>query len=599
MKKFAVSTFLTQKLIYLIIGLIFVQLFFLGVYRMSVERILHRHYSDFPQELLSSLASDLSSYFNYILNAVVDASNEVAINSNYDSEYLRALLERKNAKYKIFNNGLYVFNKDGDLLAESFFKGDRRGQNFSFRAYYQEMIRLQKPLISDVYYSSLTHGDPCLMFVAPIFNHSGNFDGFIAGSINLKLGNEIYNKLLRFNQNDLKFSLYTHSGSVVVHHDRNLVGLRANLSEILTPLNTSGINGRIVKQNVLSLQYANMYLSVEVDDYLKENLLTKNLNYFVIFTILLSLISLCFVYLVISYIKKIFQKYLQKLSIFSNLIDNDSFLPNHRIFEFNFISDIFNKLKVIYLKLKKNQLRLEEDLSNQLNSSFLPNFIISETDYSLIFISDSCLKLLNVSKSELYMINIIDFIFKNSKTGRNDFVSFLSACSEEFSYFETHISSENYSRIWLKIHVIKQFFKNNKCYYCYLENVTETHDLIAEYKNLMSKYHKNLNIIDKSILLADVFGNVVFVNFTFKNQFFDSLKTVSDIFSVFNEDIYLRELFTKIINNYTISDSVIITRKKTEEEIFLYWQYELDSKHRLDGIMFIFSNSDIKNPKKG
>lgn len=84
-----------------------------------------------------------------------------------------------------FDNGLFLFDKNGRMLAESPLGLKRRGKDFSFRDYLKTTFSSKKPYISDPYLSSQEHHHPAIMMTAPIFDAQGNLLAVLGGSLDL------------------------------------------------------------------------------------------------------------------------------------------------------------------------------------------------------------------------------------------------------------------------------------------------------------------------------------------------------------------------------------------------------------------------------
>jgi len=90
--------------------------------------------------------------------------------------------------HKTFDNGVFLFSAEGTLIAESPFRPDRRGTDYSYRQYFQRTMTTEGPVISDPYFSSQGHHHPAVNFTAPIKDGS-RVVGVLAGSVDLTKDN--------------------------------------------------------------------------------------------------------------------------------------------------------------------------------------------------------------------------------------------------------------------------------------------------------------------------------------------------------------------------------------------------------------------------
>ncbi|MBN2644443.1 MAG: PAS domain-containing protein, partial [Desulfuromonadaceae bacterium] len=102
---------------------------------------------------------------------------------------LQHWLDDRRGLLSTFDNGLFVFSVNGDLIVESPFKPERRGRNFSFRDYFQQTIQSGKPFISDPYLSSQQHNHPAIMMTAPVFDQQGQLIAIFSGALDLMRDN--------------------------------------------------------------------------------------------------------------------------------------------------------------------------------------------------------------------------------------------------------------------------------------------------------------------------------------------------------------------------------------------------------------------------
>ena len=101
---------------------------------------------------------------------------------------LAFMLERKEYIGQ-FDNGLFLFDRQGRIVAELPLGISRTGKDFSFRSYIKVTFATKAPHISDPYVSSQNHHHPSIMMTAPILDNHGNIMAVLGGSIDLMQNN--------------------------------------------------------------------------------------------------------------------------------------------------------------------------------------------------------------------------------------------------------------------------------------------------------------------------------------------------------------------------------------------------------------------------
>ncbi|KAB0665168.1 PAS domain S-box protein [Oryzomonas japonica] len=84
-----------------------------------------------------------------------------------------------------FDNGFFIFDRHGRLMAELPRGLERSGKDFSYRDYLKKTFATRKPIISDPYVSSQEHHHSALMFTAPVFDEGGVLVAVVGGGIDL------------------------------------------------------------------------------------------------------------------------------------------------------------------------------------------------------------------------------------------------------------------------------------------------------------------------------------------------------------------------------------------------------------------------------
>ncbi|MEI6703009.1 MAG: PAS domain S-box protein, partial [Deltaproteobacteria bacterium] len=84
---------------------------------------------------------------------------------------------------------LFLFDRQGRIVAELPLGISRTGKDFSFRSYIKVTFATKAPHMSDPYVSSQNHHHPSIMMTAPILDNHGNIMAVLGGSIDLMQNN--------------------------------------------------------------------------------------------------------------------------------------------------------------------------------------------------------------------------------------------------------------------------------------------------------------------------------------------------------------------------------------------------------------------------
>jgi PAS domain S-box-containing protein len=96
-----------------------------------------------------------------------------------------AYLQEQNEHLTTFDNGMFIFDTQGRIVAELPLQLERIGKDFSFRDYFKKTAATRKPFLSEPYVSSQKHHHAAIMFTAPILDHDGALLGVLGGSVDL------------------------------------------------------------------------------------------------------------------------------------------------------------------------------------------------------------------------------------------------------------------------------------------------------------------------------------------------------------------------------------------------------------------------------
>jgi two-component system NtrC family sensor kinase len=143
-----------------------------------------RNIADQQFTLLVVIAREVDDKLARAQEALLAVSRDLPAGVFADADLAQSFMARQAGLLTIFDNNLFLFSPQGDLVAEHPFLPNRRGLNFAFREYYQTTLRTGKPHISQPY-SSSRHQHPSIMMTVPLFDQDGDLQGIFAGSLDL------------------------------------------------------------------------------------------------------------------------------------------------------------------------------------------------------------------------------------------------------------------------------------------------------------------------------------------------------------------------------------------------------------------------------
>jgi len=135
--------------------------------------------------MLTVIGQNIDQKLKSSQKIIVDVSVHVTPDITRDSDAAQRFLDSRSGTRSTFDNGLYLFTRDGRIIAESPFRPGRRGRDISFREFYKKTMATGQPVISEPYVSTHTPGAPAVVFTAPLKDADGRITAILAGSLNL------------------------------------------------------------------------------------------------------------------------------------------------------------------------------------------------------------------------------------------------------------------------------------------------------------------------------------------------------------------------------------------------------------------------------
>lgn len=150
-----------------------------------LQKHLKEQITSQQSQIVSILADDIDRSVAAHHETLIAISGKVAKKMISEPELALTFLRQHSEHLKSFDNGLFLFDSQGKIVAELPLGLERVGKDFSFRDYLKQTMLAGKGLISDPYVSSQSHNPPAIMFTAPIFDKDGSLSGVLGGSVDL------------------------------------------------------------------------------------------------------------------------------------------------------------------------------------------------------------------------------------------------------------------------------------------------------------------------------------------------------------------------------------------------------------------------------
>jgi len=136
-------------------------------------------------QILSILADDIDQNVIAHHSTLQTIANRVTKEMVDDPQQALAYLRSQNEHLADFDNGMYLFDHKGRIVADTAQGLERTGKDYSFREYLRQTIATQKPFLSDPFESAQQHHHPVITFTAPVFGKGGSLLAIMGGSVDL------------------------------------------------------------------------------------------------------------------------------------------------------------------------------------------------------------------------------------------------------------------------------------------------------------------------------------------------------------------------------------------------------------------------------
>lgn len=173
--------------------------------------------------LVTVLSNNIDDKLNLIHNSLIAEAGRIETDVVANPAKAQEYLNSRQALKALFNNALFLFSKDGKIIAESPYIAGRRGKDISFRDYFRTTMATGQPRISTPYKSTHNPDHPAIILTAPVRDRNGAIVALLAGSFDL-LGSNILDELTATKAGKTGYIyLFSPDRTMIMHPDRSRI----------------------------------------------------------------------------------------------------------------------------------------------------------------------------------------------------------------------------------------------------------------------------------------------------------------------------------------------------------------------------------------
>jgi len=185
--------------------------------------VLSQQYTVTLSRQQETLLEGLGQGIDDQLRASLDAMSGVALvapsETVTDRTVAQRFLDNRTGIQSIFDNGLALFTRTGQLMAETPHNPDRTIWQFGGSPFFKQAVNADKPIISLPFRSTKPPHHAVVQFLSPIKSASGTTIGFLSGGISLQRPNFLGSLAQRRIGTSGYLYLYSRDRTMLVHPD--------------------------------------------------------------------------------------------------------------------------------------------------------------------------------------------------------------------------------------------------------------------------------------------------------------------------------------------------------------------------------------------
>jgi len=135
--------------------------------------------------LVERIADNVDQKLLALQRILAVSASEITEADVASSDAAQHYLDSNTGLYAAIDRSVFLVSPQGTLLAERPFRPGRRGDDFSWRPYLKDTIRLRQPIISEPFVSSVGDANMILVMTMPVFAKDGRLLAILAGSLGL------------------------------------------------------------------------------------------------------------------------------------------------------------------------------------------------------------------------------------------------------------------------------------------------------------------------------------------------------------------------------------------------------------------------------
>lgn len=228
---------------------------------VSVITVLSHQYTNTlalqQQTLLEGLAKGIDDQLAASLHALAAVAKVTPPEVLTDRRAAQRFLDNRTGIQSIFDNGLILFDRTGQLIAETPHNPERTIWDSSDYPFFKQAVSADKPIISQPFKSTKIKHLAVVQFLAPIKDAKGTTIGFLCGGLSLQQQNFLGTLASQKIGKSGYLYLYSRDRTMLVHPDPTRIltqgvppGINKLFDKTITGWSGSGptVNSRGIKQ---------------------------------------------------------------------------------------------------------------------------------------------------------------------------------------------------------------------------------------------------------------------------------------------------------------------------------------------------------------
>ncbi|NVN99993.1 MAG: EAL domain-containing protein [Geobacteraceae bacterium] len=445
------------------------------------------------------------------------------------SDNAQRFLDNNSSLLATFDNGLFLFSREGKLIAETPFQENRRGKDFSYREYFKKTIDSGKPFISSPYISSRNHGHPAVMLTAPLYDEQKNLIAVFAGSLDL-LGSNFLEEFSRrkIGKSGYLFILDTNR-TMIIHPDKTRImkqDVPAGANKLLDRA-LGGFEGSGETLNSRGLATIASFKHLETVDWiLGANFpvaeayapLLKLKTYFMVGIILATAIILVLVWLLMRHLTKpllAITRHVESLAVNPEL---QQLIEISTGDEIETLGKAFNSM-VITLEQQQRALRESESNFRALADNANDGMLIIIGRKSFAYVNRRAAEITGYSISELLSLEITALVHPEYQTMIRDRYAAVARKEQVARQFETLFVTQDGRFLPIEVTSARTEWEGKAAELVIIRDISERKETEKALVASEERYRMLVENQSDLVIKTDVDGNFLFVSPSFCEVF--------------------------------------------------------------------------------